>query len=152
MSNDTHQTETWVHQLPSPMLGIAILTCTVPRHGDGEPVRRTPHVSATQSACGRRQSRSQRPTATGAHTQRALQSCNAVRPNALHGDDSESFAVSLQADLRGCSSRIAHTATHPVAPRPCSSVCVCVCAHTAATAFQHEGGVIHSSAHSCSQG
>lgn len=61
---------------------------------------------------------SQRPTAAGAHAQKAFKVSNAVRPNALHGDDSESFAVSLQEDMRGFSSRIDFTVTRPAAFGP----------------------------------
>lgn len=62
------------------------------------------------------ESMSQRPTAAGARAQSLPKGSNAVRPNALHGDDSESLAVSLQESMRGCSSRIANTVTQPAAP------------------------------------
>lgn len=89
----------------------------VPGQGGGEPVYAAHHTCPQRNhLVDDGESMSQRPTAAGARAQRVSKGSTAVRPNALHGDDSESLAVSLQESMRGCSSRIANTVTQPAAP------------------------------------
>lgn len=114
----------------SPKLGIAILICTLPS-ARAKASLCAPHTTRVRSAITLWTTGKHEPTSHGSGCSRtkSLQCSNAVRPNALHGDDSESFAVSLQESMRGCSSRI----LRPSALLKCAYCC---------DGRQHEGGAI----------
>lgn len=127
MSNDAHQTETWVHW-PLPGSGSPFLNCVVyksRRRGVAEPVCiHTPHVSATQSPSWTKGAEKHEPTSHGSgcsHTE-SLQGSNRMQfartrcmvtiPKVSPFHCRKTCGVAL--------SRIAHTHTH-TATQPASA-------------------------------